>query len=82
MDLTLILSRTSSQLIITKTINVQEAETKWETSNGKTGAVPRCPPSRALGHYQRETQPPLQLWFQMRQKLCGQVTESAPPLLL
>ena len=57
MDLNLILSKTSLQLIITKTINVYEAETKWETSDEKPGAVPRCPPSRALGHYQRETQP-------------------------
>lgn len=36
----------------------KEAETKRETSsNEKPGVVPRCPPSRALGHYQREMQP-------------------------
>lgn len=43
--------------LITNTIHVEEAETKWETlSNEDPGAVPRCPPSRALGHYQREVQ--------------------------
>lgn len=38
------------QFVITKTIHVYNAETKWEISSiEEPGVIPRCPPRRALG---------------------------------